>query len=93
MRLKHICEVCGRNEVLDSDEAYKLGWDYPPGMGVFGIISARTCPNCPINKTVWFGFISKQIPIGENDEFQLTPEQLEVIVRIKNEPESIEVKE
>ena len=29
MILKHICEVCGCEEVLDSDEAFELGWDYP----------------------------------------------------------------
>ena len=52
-KYKHICEVCGRTELLTPQEAYQAGWDYPPGMGSFGIVSARTCPNCSIFDTVW----------------------------------------
>lgn len=33
MKLKHICEVCGREEILTPEEAYRAGWDYPPKMG------------------------------------------------------------
>lgn len=28
MKLKHICEVCGRAEILTPEEAYRAGWDY-----------------------------------------------------------------
>ena len=44
--LRHICEVCGRTEILTPEEAHSQGWDYPPKMGRFRIISPRTCPNC-----------------------------------------------
>lgn len=53
-RFHHICEVCGRDEVLSPDEAYTAGWDYPPRMGVFGVISPRTCPKCLMQQTVWW---------------------------------------
>lgn len=55
MILKHICEVCGCEEVLDSDEAFELGWDYPPRMGKFKVLSSRTCPNCTIEKNCVVG--------------------------------------
>lgn len=29
MILKHICEVCGKIEVIDSDLAFDEGWEYP----------------------------------------------------------------
>lgn len=53
MKLRHICEVCGREEILTPEEAFNAGWDYPSKMGSFGVISQRTCPHCPINKTAW----------------------------------------
>ena len=28
MKLRHICEVCGREEVLTPEEAYSAGWDW-----------------------------------------------------------------
>ena len=42
--LLHICEVCGRTEVLTPQEAFDKGWDYPPMMGSFGVVSPRTYP-------------------------------------------------
>ena len=42
--LLHICEVCGRTEVLTPQEAFDKGWDYPPMMGSFGDVSPRTYP-------------------------------------------------
>lgn len=44
-KYKHICEVCGRCEILTPEEAFQAGWDYPPRMGFFGVLSpapART---------------------------------------------------
>ena len=55
MLLKHICEVCEKSEIIDSDLAFDKGWEYPPIMGSFRILSPRTCPNCTIEKTVWYG--------------------------------------
>lgn len=32
-KLIHICEVCGKTEILTPEEAFNDGWDYPPRMG------------------------------------------------------------
>ena len=45
VQLKHICEVCGVEEILTPKTGFEAGWDYPPKMGAFGIIGPRTCPN------------------------------------------------
>ena len=39
-KLIHICEVCGKTEILTPEEAFNDGWDYPPRMGGFGIVGA-----------------------------------------------------
>jgi hypothetical protein len=52
-------------------------------MGSFGILSARTCPNCPIDKTLWWKFITK----GSNVD--LSEKEKETLRRIINEPKSI----
>lgn len=36
MHLKHICEVCGVEEILTPETGFEAGWDYPPKMGAFG---------------------------------------------------------
>ena len=84
MLLKHICEVCGKEEIIDSEDAYKQGWDYPPKMGVFGVVSARTCPNCPINETVWW-----KIAVKNKQSDELSEKDLQTIQRILAEPSSI----
>lgn len=83
-RLLHVCEVCGTEAVLTPDEAYEAGWDYPPRMGAFGVVSPRTCPNCPINRTVWWA-----ITADGYIEDMLSEQQLATIKRILGEPESI----
>lgn len=84
MKLKHICEVCGLEEILTSEEAYNLGWDYPPRMGKFQVLSPRTCPNCTIEKTVWWALAMEGKPLES-----LSKRQIEVLTRINNEPLSI----
>ncbi|HFI0350806.1 TPA: hypothetical protein ACGOZT_000220 [Streptococcus suis] len=84
MKLKHICEVCGLEEILTSEEAYDLGWDYPPIMGVFSIVSPRKCPNCSITETIWWALVLEQKPIE-----LLSSKQIETLERISTEPESI----
>ncbi len=64
----------------DSDE----GWDYPPKMGSFGVISPRTCGDCNMTKTLWWALVQEKNKIEE-----LSPEQLVVLKRIQNEPASI----
>ena len=83
-KYKHICEVCGRTELLTPQEAYQAGWDYPPGMGSFGIVSARTCPNCSIFDTVWAA-----LTLHHKKADELTEKQKETLVRIITEPYSI----
>lgn len=52
--LLHVCEVCGKEEILTANQAFALGWDYPPKMGKYGVVSACTCGSCTIDKTVWW---------------------------------------
>ena len=83
-KLIHICEVCGKIEILTPEEAFSEGWDYPSRMGEFGIVGPRTCGNCPINLTVWWALVSEKMSVSE-----LSQQQRETIKRIQGEPESI----
>lgn len=73
---QHICEVCGLTVLLTGDIAYELGWDYPPKMGEWGIVSPRTCGNCAMTDTVWWA-----ITQGARTK-DLSDHQLEVVRRI-----------
>lgn len=84
MRLTHICESCGRTEVLDDEQAFRDGWDYPPRMGTFGVISPRTCPNCPTDTTVWWA-----IAMEHTTAEDLTEHQRAVVERILGEPATV----
>lgn len=86
--LVHICECCGKTEVLTPDEAFSQGWDYPPKMGAFGIVSPRTCGDCGMTETIWWALVSKKQSLSDLDE-----KQLATIHRILNEPFSIMVPE
>ena len=44
---RHICEVCGVEEILAPAEAFDLGWDYPPRMGQFGVVGPDVVPDVP----------------------------------------------
>lgn len=83
-RLRHICEVCGRDEILSPSEAFTAGWDYPPRMGHFGVASPRTCPRCPMVKTVWWALMMDGYTAD-----MLTDAQRATLDRIAGEPESI----
>ena len=87
-RFLHVCEVCGKTEILSPEEAFEAGWDYPPKMGTFGIMSPRTCGDCPITETVYW-----KIVMSKGKEPKLTEKDLETIKRIANEPESLIVPE
>ena len=82
--LIHICEVCGREEIMDSGTAYSQGWDYPPIMGTFKTVSARTCSSCPIDKTLWWALAINKIPPDMLEE-----KHKDTLYRILNEPEII----
>lgn len=83
-KYKHICEVCGCSEILTPEEAFQAGWDYPPRMGFFGVLSPRTCPDCSLMDTVWAALVLKGM--GPDD---LTDAQKETLLRIVNEPDSV----
>ena len=87
-KLIHICEVCGKTEILTPEEAFNEGWDYPPRMGSFAIVGPRTCGDCPRNLTVWWGLVSEKKSVLE-----LSQQQRETIKRIQGEPASIIPKE
>lgn len=77
---EHICEVCGTTESLTSAQAYLAGWDYPPQMGAWGIVSPRTCDRCGIDDTVWW-----TLAAGKKTVDDLTPAQRQTVARILNE--------
>ena len=83
-KYKHVCEVCGRTEELTPEEAFETGWDYPPRMGAFGIVSPRTCPDCSMMDTVWAALVLKKMNPDE-----LTYKQKLTLLRIINEPDSV----
>lgn len=84
----HYCEVCGKKAYLTAEEAHNDGWDYPPKMGSFGLLSPRTCGECPIADTLfWKVNTSGGLPFVI--EKRLSPQELVTWRRIKNEPESL----
>jgi hypothetical protein len=56
---EYLCEVCGKREDLTEEEAYKQGWDYPPFMGIWGVLSPRTCGDCTIDQTAYWYVIQQ----------------------------------
>ena len=82
-KYKYVCEVCGKQSIYDNPEdAVNEGWDIPPFIGMYGVISPRTCPDCTVENTVWLKL--------ENHD-TLNRHDLEVIDRIKHEPEIFEI--
>ena len=87
-RFHHVCESCGRDEILTPSEAFDAGWDYPPRMGAFGVISPRTCRNCLMTSTVWWALMMD----GYTAEM-LNDRQRAAVQRMLAEPESLRVQE
>lgn len=88
MRLRHICEVCGTDEILTPEAAHEAGWDYPPKMGVFGVVSPRTCAQCSVSQTAWWALTVDGFTVD-----MLSESQRAAVERILGEPESIAVQE
>lgn len=65
--MRYECEVCEKVEELTQDEAFDAGWDYPPFIGVWGVISPRTCGDCGIQDTAYWLLITGT-PIEELPE-------------------------
>lgn len=76
MEHEFICEVCGLTEMLTDELAYTSGWDYPPFVGVWAIISPRACPDCDMTDTAWWALQTGTSP----DD--LTDKQKEAVERI-----------
>lgn len=84
----HYCEVCGKKAFITAQEAWTSGWDYPPKLGRFGLLGARTCGSCPLTGSLyWKIHTSGGLPVV--CEGNLTPEELVTWRRIKGEPESL----
>ena len=84
MKLLHVCEVCGKTEILTPEEAFEKGWDYPPKIGTFGILSPRTCSNCATTDTIWWKLVRQNMKPED-----LSDKDMETLIRILNEPQSI----
>lgn len=84
MVLRHICESCGKEEILNTEEGFNQGWDYPPKMGMFKVISPRTCGECGVETTLWWELTYNKTPIEE-----LSERHRQTLNRIRTEPESI----
>lgn len=88
---KHICECCGKVEILTSKEAHEQGWDYP-GEGaiypssMFGVLSPRTCGKCSITETAYWAIVVEGKTTAE-----LSENQLQAVERIMQEPEILRV--
>lgn len=76
----HWCESCGREELLNAHDAYEAGWDFPPNMGAWGVISPRTCPDCTMEKTAWWAITVQKHGIDE-----MTAQQRKAVGRILEE--------
>lgn len=83
----HICEKCEKEQILTPQEGFELGWDYPPKMYAFKVISPRTCGYCGIEGTVWWDICMEYKKFEE-----LSEEQHKTMARILREPESIIVR-
>lgn len=83
----HYCECCGQKKFMTPQEAFDEGWDYPPKMGVYAVISPRTCGKCSITDTVWWKLnMNKEQKILLED---LSDREKTVINRIIFEPYSL----
>ncbi len=86
----HYCEVCGKKEYITAQQAFDSGWDYPPQMGDFGLLSPRTCGNCLLKDTLyWRVTTCEKVPLPIVVEDMLTPQELVIWRRIKGEPQSL----
>jgi hypothetical protein len=75
---RYECEVCGRVEHLTEKDAFDTGWDYPPFIGEWGVVSPRTCgaAACGIQNTAYWAVLN---------ELPLTVQQAATIKRITEE--------
>ncbi len=79
-KIEQWCEACGATAMLTSEEGFEAGWDFPPRMGAWGVVSPRTCGNCAINKTLWWA-----LTVEKKSTDDCTPQQRQVLAQILNE--------
>ena len=90
IRFIHHCEVCGKRELLTTEEAFEQGWDYPPKMGKFGVLSQRTCGDCCMVGTLYYKLLAGELSFSDLSEGKnLSENEKETLKRIQNEPESL----
>ena len=75
------CEVCDKKEILTELESIQQGWDYPPHIGVWGVVSPRTCGDCSMMDTAYWAIITA--PDKEN--LRLSEKHLATCERIMKE--------
>lgn len=87
-KLKYVCENCGKIEFFQTpEEGFEAGWDYPPKMGEYRVVSPRTCANCSIDTTLYWAMVTGHIKSRED----MTLNQKAVLDRILKEPDSITI--
>lgn len=84
VRMRVWCELCGHEQVISSQDTFAAGWDVPLRMGVYGVLSPRTCPGCSIEKTLWW-----RVVIDKLDPAAFAAHDHGVLARIAAEPESM----
>ena len=76
----YLCEGCGKQEQHTEASAYGAGWDYPPFMGVWGVVSPRTCGDCGIESTAYWAILK-----GARSEEELGEKHWATVQRIQAE--------
>ena len=72
---------------LTPEEAFNEGWDYPPRMGAFTVLSPRTCGECSITDTLWWKLVTDKN--NEHNMNNFTDEEKKTLKRIMAEPYSL----
>ena len=87
----HYCECCGTKVYCTAQEAFDAGWDYPPHIGMFGLLSPRKCGKCALADTLFWKVQQQSLPLVI--EKSLTEKELKTWRRIRKEPESLLIDE
>lgn len=82
--LEHVCEVCGTVAIMTSAAAFAAGWDHPPRMGVWRVVSPRKCGNCGIDATLWWAIQTGEL--DGSDPMSWPEHRRQTLARILNEP-------
>lgn len=91
-RFWHICNSCGKREILSSKEAFEQGWDYPGPDGIykdapnhgFRMFAPRKCGDCSIIDSFYWKSLNGKEQIDINEQ-----SIVEMFERVMNEPWSL----